>query len=429
MSITFFKNKEILNYILSKGSTMFFFRMIGMVFSFVTMWFITRFYGESVFGNYSLSLTVLQIIVMLFSMGIPVAFVSFSGEIQNIKKIKGLFFNNLKILLLPALIPVFLIFIFSENITSFFFNKIFLSPYFKALSLGIPFLLLHEIVCYYFMATKKFITYGLFIFIFPNVLFVALLLIFNNSDYDEYFSFVAYICAMALTALLGFLIILLNKTKAKNPFITTKVILKKSLPMMLSGIFLVLLNWTDILMLGYYETDSQIGIYNLAFKLGYLALFFVVSMNAIIMPKVSEYFQKNEMKEMKILINKATQVVILLTIPLAMILIIFNNYILSFFGEGFVLGKTTLILVTLGALYNAMTGNVDQILNMTNNEKIVRNVFIVGFIINVILNLLLIPRYGIEGAAISSLITNIVLNSSLVIFIKRKLGFYTFTKI
>lgn len=179
-------------------------------------------------------------------------------------------------------------------------------------------------------------------------------------------------------------------------------------------------------MLGRFETESNIGIYNVAFKVGYLALFFVVSMNVVIMPKVSELYHKNNYIEIKKVINKATQVVILLTVPLALVIICFSEFILSFFGKGFVAGSTTLILITLGALFNAMTGNVDQILNMTNNQKLVRNMFIIGFIVNVILNLILIPNYGIVGAAASSLITNVVINSIFVIIIKKKLGFYTF---
>jgi O-antigen/teichoic acid export membrane protein len=72
-----------------------------------------------------------------------------------------------------------------------------------------------------------------------------------------------------------------------------------------------------------------------------------------------------------------------------------------------------------------MAGNVDQILNMTNNHKILRNITILCFFVNVILNFILIPKFGIEGAAIASLITNVVINLSCVYYIKKKLGFYT----
>lgn len=73
-----------------------------------------------------------------------------------------------------------------------------------------------------------------------------------------------------------------------------------------------------------------------------------------------------------------------------------------------------------------MTGNVDQILNMTGNEITVRNVMFIGFLVNVILNFILIPLYGYEGAAFSSLLVNVIVNSIFVLLIKKKLGFFTF---
>jgi O-antigen/teichoic acid export membrane protein len=76
-------------------------------------------------------------------------------------------------------------------------------------------------------------------------------------------------------------------------------------------------------------------------------------------------------------------------------------------------------------LFSAMAGNVDQILNMTENQNIFRNITIFSFFVNLLLSYLLIPKYNIEGAAIASLITNILINVLCLYFIKKKLGFYT----
>lgn len=420
------QDKETINYVLSKGGITFFFRMIAMAFSFLTMWFINNFYGATIFGRFSVALTVLQITTMVFALGLPYAFISFTGEFSCKSKIKGFLLKNIKIALFSALIPAIAYFVFAEQIANYFFNKSSLIPYFTILALSIPFLIFHEIICYYFMSVKKFITYGIILFIAPNVIFIFFLLLFKELNSESYFTFLAYSLSMTTTAIIGFLVVFFNKSVVKRTSITTKTILNKSLPMMMSGIFLVLLNWTDILMLGRFQTESEIGVYNVAFKLGSLTLFFVVSMNVVITPKVSELFYKNDFIEMRKVINRATQVIILLTIPLAIVLVIFSDFILSFFGTVSVSGKTSLILITLGALFNAMTGNVDQILNMTNNQKRVRNIFLIGFILNVILNLILIPIYGIVGAATSSLITNVIVNSIFVLIIKKKLGFYTF---
>lgn len=422
----YFQDKETFNYVLSKGGITFFFRMIAMGLSFLTMWFITNFYGESVFGRYSLALTVLQITSMIFALGLPTAFLSFTGAYSSQNMIKGFLFKSIKIAIISVVIPTVIYFVFAQDISEYIFKKASLSPYITILSISIPFMILHEILCYYFISLKKFITYGLFMFILPNSFFLLLLILSKYLLVDSFFTFLAFSLSIIITVLIGLIHVFFKNTSIEYPIISTKDILNKSVPMMISGIFLVLLNWTDILMLGRFESESQIGIYNVAFKVGYLALFFVVSMNVVIMPKISELYHQNNFIEMKKIIHKATQVVIILTLPLAIIIIYFSEFILSFFGKGFVVGSTTLILITLGALFNAITGNVDQILNMTNNQKLVRNIFIVGFGLNVILNLSLIPNYGIIGAATSSLITNVIVNIIFVIIIKRKLGFYTF---
>lgn len=425
-----FKNwktdKATVLYLLSKGGFSFLFRMLAMLFSFFSMWFITHFYGESVYGTYTVALTVLQLLTMVFALGIPNAFVSFAAGLDNVEKLKGLLIKSGLIILISSLIPL-LGFSFGAD---FFAQTIFQKPtllnYFLVVSFGIPFMIFHEIICYYFISLKKIISYGMFFYIVPSLLFAVFLVVFYYFNLTGFFTFLAYVSAITLTVVLALLVVFYDKSKISFPEIATREIVKTSFPMMVSGLFLILLNWTDILMLGRIESESQIGIYNAAFKLGYLTLFFVLSMNVIVMPKVADLFHQKDFAEMKKVVNRATQLVIILSLPLALIIIFFSEQLLQFFGVGFVAGKTTLILITLGALFNAMTGNVDQILNMTNQQKIVRNVFILGFMMNVVLNLYLIPHYGIEGAAMASLITNVVVNVVFVIVIKKKLGFFTF---
>ena len=420
------KDRETIQYLLSQGGFSFLFRMFAMVFSFISMWFITNFYGEADYGTYALALTVLQILAMVFALGVPNAFVSFAGRIDNVEKLKGLLLKSGAIVLISSLFPILCFSFGAQFFSETVFQKPSLLNYFLVVSFSIPFMIFHEIICYYFISVKKFIAYGLFFYIFPSVSFALFLVAFYYYNLTGFFTFLAYVSSIILTVLIALVVLFYKKTKITFPEIRSKEILKKSFPMMVSGIFLILLNWTDILMLGRIESESQIGIYNTAFKLGYLTLFFVLSMNVIIMPKVAALFHQNNFSEMKKVINRSTQLVIVFTIPLAIGIIFFSENILRLFGEGFIAGKTTLILITLGALFNAMTGNVDQILNMTNHQKGVRNIFFFGFLMNVALNLGLIPSYGIEGAALASLITNVVVNIVFVIVIKKKLGFFTF---
>jgi O-antigen/teichoic acid export membrane protein len=420
------KDIDLIQFILKKGGIVFMFRMVSMALSFFTTWFISVNYGDSNFGRFSLALTILQIIFLFFALGLPNAFLAFTGAFTEDSLKKGFLVKATKIVLIASIFPVLGTFFGAEIIAVSIFEKSNLVIYLQMLALAIPFMILHEILCYYFLSINKHIIYGTMLFLIPNILFALFLFATKWNNFPEYFTFLSYILSIVFTVIIGFIVVFFKSRTFSLPQVTSKDILRKSIPMMIGTMFLLLLNWTDILMLGKMETEKNIGIYNAAFKIGYLALFFIASMNVVVMPKISELFHQNNHPEMKKVINRATQIVILLTVPLAVILIVFSSQILGIYGDSFKAGSSCLILITLGALFNAMTGNVDQILNMTNNQSVVKNIFLAGFIFNVVLNLFFIPKFGIEGAALSSLITNVVVNLIFVYIIKKKLGFYTF---
>lgn len=412
------------NFFTKKGGHTFFFRIFGMLFNFLITIYITNLYGSSSYGLFALSLTILQLMVMFFSFGIPSAFISFSGAFKSEELNKGLLLKSYKIIFILTVLPVLLLAFNSENI-ALFFNKPELTSFLKVVFLSLIFLVFHEINSNYFLSVKKFFWFGLIYFVFPNLFFLIFLVFSKTYNLSDYFILLSYTTAIIITVVISIFVIF-KKRQYSKVTIRSKEILKKALPMMASGFFLILLNWTDVLMLGKFETDRNIGIYNAAFKVGYLTLFFVMAMGSIILADISEHFNNKSFKKLHHTIKKATQITALLTVPLALVLIVFNEKILSLFGPEFVEGKMALIFITSGALFNALTGNVDQLLNMTDNQITVRNIMFIGFLINVILNLILIPIYGINGAAFSSLIVNIIVNTIFVIIIKKKFGFYTF---
>jgi O-antigen/teichoic acid export membrane protein len=416
--------KIISQLIFKKGGHTFFFRIFGMIFNFVITLYITNIYGSSSYGLFALSLTILQLMVMFFSFGIPAAFISFTGAFSSIDLNKGLLIKSYKIIFLLSIIPIVLLY-FNANHIAGFFNKLPLTNFLKVAFLSLIFLVFHEINSNYFLSIKKFFWFGIVYFIIPNILFLISILFFKFNNFPDYFIIFSYSLSIFITVIISLFLIFRNK-KYLTVTIKSKEILMRSLPMMASGFFLVLLNWTDVLMLGKYETERNIGVYNAAFKIGYLTLFFVMSMGSIIIADISEHFNNKNFKALHFTIKKATQITAVLTLPLAIFILVFSEYLLGLFGAEFIEGKTALIFITIGALYNAMTGNVDQLLNMTGHQITVRNIMFAGFVINVFLNLFLIPLYGINGAALSSLIVNIIVNTIFVFIIKKKFGFYTF---
>ena len=96
--------------------------------------------------------------------------------------------------------------------------------------------------------------------------------------------------------------------------------------------------------------------------------------------------------------------------------------ILKIFGEEFTPGRTALNILILGPIFTSFTGAVGLVLNMTGNQNY--TAFAVGSsaVLNIIMNSVLIPIWGINGAATATTTSLIIINTMKIIFVKQKLG-------
>ena len=117
------------------------------------------------------------------------------------------------------------------------------------------------------------------------------------------------------------------------------------------------------------------------------------------------------------------------------IFFMFPEFLLGLFGQEFKIGVTAFIFLSCGRLISSFSGSVGNILQMTGNQDIYAKILFVGAILNITLNLILIPDtsplaifniVGINGAAFASMSSLIIWNISMVFVVKKKFGFYTF---
>jgi O-antigen/teichoic acid export membrane protein len=412
--------------IVSSSGINFIFRIFGLITSFLSTIVISRLYGVTTMGNYSLVFTISQAAAIIFTLGIPNTLIKIIGNHDyNYLQAKKLLLKGIKGVLFFSAIPV-LIFYFGDN---FLAKTVFSNPelknYFLIVTISLPLFILHEIFLYFLIATKKFMKYNLFMFIIPNMFLLALLYLFFYFQKSGYYSFMAFALAIIATVFLETVTIFKAKPQKVEIHLKTFDLIKTATPLLFSGLFLYLMNWTNTIMLGMMTDAEQVGIYNIAYKVGSVGFLVIVSVSTIITPKMAELYGKGKMTELRKLTHHSTRLIAILSVPIVLLLIFLSKFILSFFGSEVVAGSNTMILVSLGVLFSAMAGNVDQILNMTNNQNVLRNITILCFFVNVLLSYYLIPLYGIEGAAAATLITNVLINLLCVLSIKKRLGFYT----
>jgi len=183
-----------------------------------------------------------------------------------------------------------------------------------------------------------------------------------------------------------------------------------SLPLMFTSAMGVILNSADTVLVGSILGTSKAGIYSVAARLAMLILFLLNAINVISGPMISALYAKKDFKELQRLINLIALVMIIYTIPLTLILIFAGKWILAIYGHEFTTAKNALIILSVAQLINALAGPVGYLLTMTGHQKQAAWVLGISVLLNILLNIVLIPYFGINGAAIGTAITTITWN-------------------
>lgn len=177
----------------------------------------------------------------------------------------------------------------------------------------------------------------------------------------------------------------------------------------------------DILMLGWMKADADVGIYNAAARFSDLAAFALLILTPIIAPSLSRLFALNEKEKLQQLVSKAAKANFIFALMVTVFLIIWGNFPLKIFGDEFTAGYYAMLLLCGGQLITTFAGPAGNILLMTGFEKLAFYSGLAGTIINITLNLVLIPRYGINGAAAATAVSLFAWNGLQTFFVFRKL--------
>ncbi|MEL7834097.1 flippase [Fodinibius sp. Rm-B-1B1-1] len=188
-----------------------------------------------------------------------------------------------------------------------------------------------------------------------------------------------------------------------------------AIPFLLTGGMFVLNNKVDILMLGWFKSSENVGVYEITVKASSLVAFSLLAMNAVLAPYFSKFYTEGKNKVLKKIATWGVFISLGVSVPVAIFLSSFGYEILSFFfGAEFATGHVTLILLCIGQLINVGAGSIGLLLNMTGYEKLVLKGVAISTVLNIILNLFLIPNHGMEGAALATIVTFFIWNFILV---------------
>lgn len=238
----------------------------------------------------------------------------------------------------------------------------------------------------------------------------------------------ALIGGFTMTGIIGWLIIQISfrRIMIKDESIhdiSYREILSISFPMMITATMSFIISQTGIIMLGMYRSETEIGYYAIAVKVAYLTSFVLAAINSIAGPKFSELFHSNKIDELFYVAQKSAKLVFFTTTPLLVGFILLGKPLLKFtFGSEFGVAYIALVILVVGQFVNSISGSTGMFLNMTGNQIKNQNIMITTAVINIGLNLLLIPKLGFYGAAIAATVSLCFWNITMLIYIKLKFG-------
>ena len=222
-------------------------------------------------------------------------------------------------------------------------------------------------------------------------------------------------------------VLLLKKTvrqevRTTPPAYESRAWMLSALPLMLIGGMYIINSNADILMLGTMKGSEMAGVYKAATRGAELIAFSLAIINPSLGPIISRLHTAGNRQRLQGGITKTARVGLLLALPMAAGLIFNGQWFLLLFGRDFCQGQTALSILSSGQLFNVAAGSVGVILIMTGHETKAAIGVAVSAVANVLLNLLLIPKWGVEGAATATAISLVLWNIILIRYVWRCLG-------
>lgn len=200
----------------------------------------------------------------------------------------------------------------------------------------------------------------------------------------------------------------------------TSLWLRVSLALLLVKGFQLLLNQTDIILIGLILGAREAGLYAAAAKTAVLTNVILSIVNLAVGPELVRTFARADFAKLESLLRAASKFTFAPSLLIGALMVLFGRQILGLFGPGFSGAYVALAVLSCGRLVNALTGPVGTLLNLTGKERLTAATYGVAAALNLILNLLLIPSFGIAGAAISTSLTMVLWNAALGVLVWRQ---------
>lgn len=412
------RNKQDVNYglkfIVRSGFWIFITFIFSKIFIYIYRIIIAKNLGVEAYGLFSIAFSIFLLFGTIGTLSLDrglLRFISYYKARNETGNIKEIIKKALIIEIIIGIILFLLLYFTSKPISIYIFHNESLIPLIKIISFSIPLYLIYTIVISYLQAIEKTVLASIINNIVNNLARIIFLLIFiylgfgiNSVGYSYVFSFIIVLIIIIIFSN----IIKTLYAKEKATYNMTNELIFYSIPLLGSTILSQLQGMVDTTLIGYFKGAYDAGLYNAALPIATLLIIFPVVIYPTVIQQLAKYYSKENKEGIKILFKQIPKWMLLINLPLAALITIFPGVFINLlFGKEFLSASFSLTLLTIYNLIFSIYMVAFYSFEIIKKTKSLFIITTISLLINFLIDIILIPKLGINGAAISTLISGI----------------------
>lgn len=393
-------------------------RLLGVVVLFGLSYLMTNTIDEIWVGYYEFSRVVLLTLATFVLIGTEQSILYFAGKFQakrEVNKLKQVYFNMLKIIWMASLFIV-LIFLLMPNsslinlglkvdVLQIVKQCIFILPFYATTILNTEAIRAYEKIglSEWFRNIFKYIP-----------VFLGVVLIINRVvEVDTLLRWYLYgfvFLAVASFIPLQLIIKDIPHTEPVSADYKIRDIIKTSYPMAISSFYTYLLMSIDVFILTQYFGPHYTAYYAISVKVMSIISMVIVAVNINYAPKIALSFEKKDTFFLQKQLKEAARLIAVINFSGGVILLLGGSFFLGLFGHNYLSALPAYYILISTQIVVSFFGMVPMYMNMTGKQHLFHRIMGITVVVNIISNLILIPKYDMVGAACSYAISVLLWN-------------------
>lgn len=394
----------------------------GTVFEFATRFVIAfvlaRYLGAEGYGLYVLALSAATIFAGLSQVGLDDAMVRYVAIMSGRRDPAGLWGTlqiGFGISMLSSLVMAAVLLLAAQPIAEGIFHEPRLTELLSVIAFIVPFLAFSNVLDGVLYGFRRMDSVALAENVIQTLVRVALLLVVALLGHLDVLAAVVIFGISDVAASVAMVAILhrqfpLNRRIGSEVRRDVRDVFGFALPLWISGMLRQFRRNVESVLVGVYAAASSVGVIAIAHKANLVGHISLLSILVAVKPTLARLHDQGDKDGMARLYTAATRWTLMLNVPFFLVLVLYAKPILSVFGETFATGAAALTILAFAELVNAGTGICGPVIDMTGHTRVKVANSVLWTVLVVAGNALLVPRWGVIGAATAASVAIVAVN-------------------